>query len=88
MVDLIMQLFPESFSHFVLNFNMNNREKALPKLLTMSRIIEKNLKSKGKIILIINNAKRKNKRPNKYVSKGKGKEVTRLKPTAYALKPD
>jgi hypothetical protein len=84
--DLILQSLPDSFSQFVLNFNMIDMDKSLPELLAMLRTAEQNLKSKGKSILMIGNGKRQNKRPTKQSDKGKGKEVANPRPTA-ALKP-
>ncbi|MCI21174.1 hypothetical protein A2U01_0042338 [Trifolium medium] len=46
-------------------------------------------KGKGKTILLVNNEKfkKQNKKPNKWMGKGKGKEVSKPKPTTHALKP-
>src|ERR1051325_3437083 len=85
--DLILQSLPDSFSQFVLNFNMNDLDRSLPELLSMLRTTEQNMKSKGKSILMISNGKKLNKRPMKQVGKGKGKVVAKSKPTAPALKP-
>jgi len=35
--NLLLQSFPESFSHFVMNFLMNDMEKSLPQLAAMLR---------------------------------------------------
>ena len=86
--DLILQSLPDSFSQFVLNFNMNDLDRSLPELLSMLRTTEQNMKSKGKSILMISNGKKLNKRPTKQVGKGKGKVVAKSKPTAPALKPN
>ncbi|MCH87724.1 hypothetical protein A2U01_0008602, partial [Trifolium medium] len=52
----------------------------------MLRTAEKNMnKGKGKASLMVNN--RKFKKPNKWMGKGKGKEVVKPKPTTHALKP-
>ena len=63
--DLILQSLPDSFSQFVLNFNMNDLDRSLPELLSMLRTTEQNMKSKGKSILMISNGKKLNKRPMK-----------------------
>ena len=42
--DLILQLLPERFSQFVLNFNMNDMNKSLPEFLSMLRTAEQNVK--------------------------------------------
>ena len=82
---MIMQSLPESFSQFVLNFNMNEMDISLPKLQSMLRTVEQNVKSKGKSILMVNNGKNLNKGPTNQVGKEKGKEVTKPKPTSPAL---
>ncbi|WJX51342.1 hypothetical protein P8452_37547 [Trifolium repens] len=86
--DVILQSLPDSFSQFILNFNMNNMDKSLPELLSMLRTAEQNLKTKGKSILMVSNGKKQNKRPNKQGGKWKGKEVAKPKPTTPALKPN
>ncbi|KAK2396677.1 putative mitochondrial protein [Trifolium repens] len=86
--DVILQSLPDSFSQFILNFNMNNMDKSLPELLSMLRTAEQNLKTKGKFILMVSNGKKQNKRPNKQGGKWKGKEVAKPKPTTPALKPN
>jgi len=66
-VDLVLQSLPESFSSFVQNILMNDMDKTLPQLASMLRTAEKNMKGKGKAILMVNNGKFKkhNKKPNK-----------------------
>lgn len=67
---------------------MNNMDKTLPKLLNMLRTAEQIMKSKGKYILMVNeNFKKHNERPNKPCNKWKGKEIVRPKPTSHAMKP-
>lgn len=43
-IDLILQTIPDSFSQFVMNFNMNRLEVILPELLNMLDTIEKSIK--------------------------------------------
>ncbi|XP_058784557.1 uncharacterized protein LOC131659370 [Vicia villosa] len=74
------------FSQFFHNFNMNDINKSLPELLSMLRTAEQNLKSKGKSILMVSNGMKQNKRPTKQGGKGKGKEVSKPKPSAPSLK--
>ncbi|XP_058733051.1 uncharacterized protein LOC131604637 [Vicia villosa] len=50
--DLMLQSLSDSFTQVVLNFNMNDMNKILPKLLSMLRTAEQNLKSKGNSILM------------------------------------
>ncbi|KAK8560143.1 hypothetical protein V6N12_012946 [Hibiscus sabdariffa] len=70
--DLILQSLPDSFKPFVLNFNMNEINKTLPQLLGMLRTAEGDMKKSGsKSILVVREAKRKEKKVAK--SKGVGK---------------
>ncbi|KAL4383441.1 hypothetical protein GQ457_15G018390 [Hibiscus cannabinus] len=48
-IDVVLQSMPDSFSQFILNFNMNEIEKTLPQLLGMLRTAEgkEALKPKG-----------------------------------------
>ncbi|KAK8534686.1 hypothetical protein V6N12_057330 [Hibiscus sabdariffa] len=81
--DLILQSLPESFKPFVLNFNMNEINKTLPQLLGMLRTAEGDMKNGGsKSILVVREAKRKEKKVAK--SKGNGKTKAKGK---NALKP-
>ncbi|KAG8478355.1 hypothetical protein CXB51_028118 [Gossypium anomalum] len=76
----------DSYSQFVLNFNMNEIDKTLPQLLSMLRTAEGNMKKVGpKPILMVRNnkGKRKAKVPTKPKGKGKpnlGKGKATLKP--------
>ncbi|RWV89225.1 hypothetical protein GW17_00048634 [Ensete ventricosum] len=71
-VDLILQSLPDSFSQFIINFNMNKFEVTLPELLNMLREAESDIK-KEKPVLNIGETKKKRK-VNKTLKKGKGKE--------------
>ena len=86
-VALVLQSLPESFNSFVQNFLVNDMDKTLPQIATMLRTAEKNMKRKGKAILIVNNGKfkRHQKKPNKFKGNGKCKVVA--KPSTKALKP-
>ena len=86
-VDLVLQSLPKSFSSSIQNFLMNDMDKTLPQLAAMLRTVEKNMKGKGKAILMVNNGKfkRHHKKPNKSKGNGKGKVVA--KPSTKALKP-
>ncbi|KAK8563306.1 hypothetical protein V6N12_035456 [Hibiscus sabdariffa] len=82
-VDVVLQLFPDSFNQFVLNFNMNEINKTLPQLLGMLRTTEGNMKKGGsKSILMVREAKEKGKKMAKF--KGTGKTKPKGKET---LKP-
>ncbi|KAK9018707.1 hypothetical protein V6N11_033754 [Hibiscus sabdariffa] len=81
--DVILQLLPDSFNQFVLNFNMNEINKTLPQLLGMLRTAESNMKKGGsKSVLMVRVAKEKGKKVAK--SKGSGKTKPKGKD---ALKP-
>ncbi|KAK8977916.1 hypothetical protein V6N11_059546 [Hibiscus sabdariffa] len=81
--DLILQSLPDSFKPFVLNFNMNEINKTLSQLLGMLRTAEGDMKKGGsKSILVVCEAKRKEKKVAK--SKGNGKTKAKGK---NALKP-
>ncbi|KAK8619616.1 hypothetical protein V6N13_135898 [Hibiscus sabdariffa] len=81
--DVILQSLPDSFNHFVLNFNMNEINKTLPQLLGMLRTAESNMKKGGsKSVLMVREAKGKGKKVAK--SKGNGKTKPKVK---EALKP-
>ncbi|KAA3450189.1 polyprotein [Gossypium australe] len=72
--DVILQSLPDSYSQFVLNFNMNEIDKTLPQLLSMLRTAEGNLKKVGpKPILMVRNNKGKGKAKVQTKPKGKGK---------------
>src|ERR1044072_3703464 len=58
-VDLILQSLPDSYSQFVMNYNMNEIEKTLPELLSMLRIAEQNIsKGRDKAILMVHSKKK------------------------------
>ncbi|KAL4377896.1 hypothetical protein GQ457_02G024690 [Hibiscus cannabinus] len=82
-IDVVLQSLPDSFSQFILNFNMNEIEKTLPQLLGMLRTAEGNMKKGGsKSVLMVHEAKGKGKKVAK--SKGNGKTKPKGK---EALKP-
>ncbi|KAL4386050.1 hypothetical protein GQ457_09G016190 [Hibiscus cannabinus] len=81
-IDVVLQSLPDSFSQFILNFNMNEIEKTLPQLLGMLRTAEGNMKKGGsKSVLMVREAKERKK-----VAKSKGNGKTKPK-GKEALKP-
>ncbi|KAL4291322.1 hypothetical protein GQ457_14G016260 [Hibiscus cannabinus] len=83
--DVVLQSLPDSFSQFILNFNMNEIEKTLPQLLGMLRTAEGNMKKGGsKSVLMVREAKGKGKGKKVANSKGNGKTKPKGK---EALKP-
>ncbi|KAK8713562.1 hypothetical protein V6N13_148775 [Hibiscus sabdariffa] len=84
-IDVVLQSLPDSFSQFILNFNMNEIEKTLPQLLGMLRTAEGNMKKGGsKFVLMVREAKGKGKGKKVAKSKGNGKTKPKGK---EALKP-
>ncbi|KAG8497104.1 hypothetical protein CXB51_008305 [Gossypium anomalum] len=84
--NVILQSLPDSYSQFVLNFNMNEIDKTLPQLLSMLRTAEGNTKKVGpKPILMVRNNKGKGKA--KIPTKPKGKSKPNLGKGKAALKP-
>lgn len=75
-IDVVLQSLPNSYSQFVMNYNIHDFEKSLPELLNMLRTAEQELSKNKSTILMV----RKDK-------KGKGKEKSIVKPTSKSLKP-
>ena len=70
-VDIVLQSLPDSFSQFIMNFNMNKLEVTLPKLLNMLREAESTIK-KEKPVLYTGETRKKRK-AERSLKKGKGK---------------
>ncbi|KAL4367182.1 hypothetical protein GQ457_05G023760 [Hibiscus cannabinus] len=84
-IDVVLQSLPDSFSQFIMNFNMNEIEKTLPQLLGMLRTVEGSMKKGGsKSVLMVHEVKGKGKRKKVAKSKGNGKTKPKGK---EALKP-
>ncbi|KAK8624779.1 hypothetical protein V6N13_089665 [Hibiscus sabdariffa] len=84
-IDVVLQSLSDSFSQFILNFNMNEIEKTLSQLLGMLRTAEGNMKKGGsKFVLMVHEAKGKGKGKKVAKSKGNGKTKPKGK---EALKP-
>ncbi|KAK8619728.1 hypothetical protein V6N13_136008 [Hibiscus sabdariffa] len=84
-IDVVLQSLPDSFSQFILNFNMNEIQKTLPQLLGMLRTAEGNMKKGGsKSVLMVREAKGKGKGKKVAKSNGNGKTKPKGK---EALKP-
>ncbi|XP_016737881.1 uncharacterized protein [Gossypium hirsutum] len=84
--DVILQSLPNSFSQFVLNFNMNKINKTFPLLLSMLQTTKSNMKkARPKPILMV----RKDKGKGKAKAKAKPKDNGKAKPNKgkVALKP-
>ncbi|OMP04186.1 hypothetical protein COLO4_09872 [Corchorus olitorius] len=60
--DVILQSLPESYSQFIMNYNVNEIDKPLPKFLSMLRTAEANMKkAKPNTILTVKKGKKKAK---------------------------
>ena len=70
-VDIVLQSLQDSFSQFIMNFNMKKLEVTLPKLLNILREVESTIK-KEKSVLYIGET-RKKKKAEKSLKKGKDK---------------
>ena len=61
--DLILHSLPDSFSQFVMHYNMSDVAKTLPELANMLRTAEQNInKGKGKAIMMVQSGKGKGKK--------------------------
>ena len=77
--DVILQSLPDSYSQFVVNFNMNEFDKTLPQLLSMLRTAEGNMQQPGsKQVLMVRNNKGKRKEHPKDKIKGKRHQATHV----------
>ena len=79
-IDLVLQSLPESYSGFIVNFNMNNLERSLPELLNMLRVVEKDLKKSkatSQVLLVGKTKKRKGKGKDKGAPTGPQKKKQR-----------
>ncbi|PKI74228.1 uncharacterized protein LOC116204509 [Punica granatum] len=87
--DLILQLLPNSYSQFVMNYNMNDYNKPLLELLGMLRTAEQDI-SKGTYVLMVQGTKKKGKGKKKgKKDKGASKcDSGALKPKAKVAKDD
>lgn len=73
-IDVVLQMFSDSYSQFIMNYNMNETQKSLLELLSMLRTIEANLKKLVlKVILMVRRGKGKSKKYCKDSTNGKSK---------------
>ena len=70
-MDFMLQSLPDSFSQFIMNFNMNKLKVTLPELLNMLREAESTIK-KEKPVLYTSETRKKRK-AERSLKKGKGK---------------
>ncbi|PKI52912.1 hypothetical protein CRG98_026743, partial [Punica granatum] len=84
---LVLQSLPNSYSQFIMSYNMNDYNKPLPELLNMLRTAEHDI-SKGKSILMVQGTKRKDKGKSKG-KRAKGASIMGvLKPKAKVVNDD
>ena len=70
-VDLILQSLPESYSQFVLNFQMNKIDATIPELINMLKTAEPSIKKEQKTVMLVGSSSKKRfqkKKKNKRVS--------------------
>ena len=70
-IDLILAGLPDSFSQFVLNYRMNDKETTIPELINLLKTVEPTLMKEGKIVILVNCSSSKNKKKRK-ITKQKG----------------
>ncbi|XP_006447393.2 uncharacterized protein LOC18050836 [Citrus clementina] len=70
-IDLILQSLPDSFSQFIMNFNMNKMECSLAELLKMLKTTETCIK-KPKDVMAIEGPSAKKGKKKKFQPKAKG----------------
>ncbi|RRT35939.1 hypothetical protein B296_00040627 [Ensete ventricosum] len=71
-VDLILQSLPDSYSHFIMNFNISKFEVTLPEHLNMLGEAESAIKKEKPVLYISETKKKRN--ASKTLKKGKDKE--------------
>ena len=87
--DLILQSLPDKFSHFVMNYYMNEIDKPLGSLLNMLRTAELNMKEQPEQVLVVQNVKGKGKGKAKgkmFDSSAKAKGKGKLMPKGGIVK--
>ncbi|XP_027127812.1 uncharacterized protein [Coffea arabica] len=79
-VDLVLQSLPDSFSQFVMNYQMNNLQHTLPQLLNVLKTAEKEIKKgKGSTGVLVVTFSKKRKRQEKGFKKSKNKPTQKPK---------
>ena len=76
-VDLILQSLPNSFSQFIINFNMNKIDVTLPELLNMLKNAEGTMKKERPVLFVAENYKKRKKSFKK--GQGKNKRTKKAK---------
>ena len=72
--DLILNSLTKSYETFIMNYNMNSREKPISELHVMLKTAEKNIPNKPTYVLLIREGGTKKTKAKNF--KGKGKKVS------------
>ena len=81
-IDLIMVGLPDSFSQFVLNYRMNDKETSIPKLINLFKTIELTLKKEGKTVMLVDSSGSKNKKKRSITKHKRGATKKKVKETS------
>ena len=85
-IDLILASLPDSFSQFVLNYRMNDKETTIPELINLLKTVEPTLMKEGKTVMLVNssNSKKgsKNKKKRKITMQKGGATKKKVKETS------
>ncbi|XP_074343045.1 uncharacterized protein LOC141680834 [Apium graveolens] len=85
--DLILQLLPDSFSQFVVNFHMNKMDVSLPELHNMLKTAESNFPSKKSSVLLIGEGSTSKKRKRSFPKKKKKIGESKTTPAKAKVDP-
>ncbi|KAK9163132.1 hypothetical protein Syun_004034 [Stephania yunnanensis] len=89
--DLILNSLPESYSQFVMNYNMNNMEKSISELHSMLKTVEQNIKKPSSNVLMVQKGKRMKMKGKSKAKVAKAaaapvaKPVEQVKPSLFLL---
>ncbi|XP_031262623.1 uncharacterized protein LOC116120793 [Pistacia vera] len=72
-IDLVLQSLSDSFSQFIMNFNMNSMERSLSELLNILKMVEKDIKNSKSVMLVNSTPCKGKERGGKGNAKGKSK---------------
>ncbi|XP_027182329.1 uncharacterized protein LOC113780754 [Coffea eugenioides] len=79
-VDLVLQFLPDSFSQFVMNYQMNNLQHTLSQLLNVLKTAKKEIKKgKGPTNVLVIFTSKKRKKQGKGFKKSTNKPVKKAK---------
>src|SRR5262249_11264337 len=61
-IDLILQSLPDSYAHFVLNYQMNSLSTTIPELINMVKTVEDSIKKNHKAIMVVETSRSSKKK--------------------------